>query len=167
MAKEYDISNISFLIIDDNRYMRRIVNSALKGFGVSKLFEASDAAEGFELFRTQMIDIIIVDYKMPTLDGVEFVQLVRTARDSPNPYVPIIMLSAYTNRQTVENARDAGITEFLSKPISAKSLFLYIVATLEHPRNFIRSPNYFGPDRRRKDDTNYKGPERRKNDPKL
>ena len=167
MAKEYDISNISFLIIDDNRYMRRIVNSALKGFGVSKLFEASDAAEGFELFRTQMIDIIIVDYKMPTLDGVEFVQLVRTARDSPNPYVPIIMLSAYTNRQTVENARDAGITEFLSKPISAKSLFLYIVATLEHPRNFIRSPNYFGPDRRRKDDTNYKGPERRKNDPSL
>ncbi|PLX35281.1 MAG: two-component system response regulator [Hyphomicrobiales bacterium] len=167
MAKEYDISKISFLIIDDNRYMRRIVNSALKGFGVSKLFEASDAAEGFELFRTQMIDIIIVDYKMPTLDGVEFVQLVRTARDSPNPYVPIIMLSAYTNRATVEHARDAGITEFLSKPISAKSLFLYIVATLEHPRNFIRSPGYFGPDRRRKDDTAYKGPERRKSAPSL
>lgn len=167
MAKEYDISKVSFLIIDDNRYMRRIVNSALKGFGVSKLFEASDAAEGFEMFRTQMIDIIIVDYKMPTLDGVEFVQLVRTARDSPNPYVPIIMLSAYTNRQTVENARDAGITEFLSKPISAKSLFLYIVATLEHPRNFIRSPGYFGPDRRRKDDTTYKGPERRKATPDI
>lgn len=167
MAMEYDISKISFLIIDDNRYMRRIVNSALKGFGVSKLFEAQDAAEGFEMFRTQMIDIIIVDYKMDTLDGVEFVQLVRTARDSPNPYVPIIMLSAYTNRATVEAARDAGITEFLSKPISAKSLYLYIVATLEHPRSFIRSPGYFGPDRRRKDDTNYKGPERRKASPSL
>lgn len=88
----------------------------------------------------------------------------RTADDSPNPLVPIIMLSAYSERSRVTAARDAGVTEFCCKPITAKEMFSKIVAVINEPRPFIRTRTYFGPDRRRNDPDKaiYKGPERRK-----
>jgi CheY-like chemotaxis protein len=162
MAKRYDVSKLYFLVIEDNNYMRSIIRTLLKGFGVQSISEATDAAEAFEEFRNSQIDVIIVDYALETLDGIEFVQLVRTANDSPNPYVPIIMLSAHSERIRIEEARDAGITEFLRKPICAEDLYRRVVEVIERPRSFIRSKNYFGPDRRRRKDANYAGEERRK-----
>jgi DNA-binding response OmpR family regulator len=74
------------------------------------------------------------------------------------------MLSAYSERSKVEAARDAGVTEFCCKPITAKEMFSKIAAVINEPRPFIRNRHYFGPDRRRNDPdkTVYKGPERRK-----
>ena len=86
---------------------------------------------------------------MEPLDGLDFVRLVRTAKDSPNPYVPIIMLSGYTEYRRVTEARDAGINEFLAKPISARALYLRFASIIDNPRPFIRTKSYFGPDRRR------------------
>jgi len=164
MSKRYDFSELSILVIDDNTYMRSIVKSLLKGFDVGSIYESADAETAFEIFQNAQIDLIIVDYALEAMDGVEFVKLVRTADDSANPYVPIIMLSAHTQRTRVEQARDVGITEFLRKPISAEALYLRIVQIIEHPRSFIKAKEYFGPDRRRRrDDTGYSGEERRKN----
>ena len=98
-----------------------------------------------------MADVLIVDWHMQPLDGLDFVRLVRTASDSPNPYVPIIMLTGYTEYARVVEARDAGINEFLAKPISAKSLYLRFAAIIDNPRPFIRTKKYFGPDRRRQE----------------
>jgi DNA-binding response OmpR family regulator len=61
----------------------------------------------------------------------------------------------------VEAARDAGVTEFLAKPIAAHNLFARITEILERPRAFVRCGSYFGPDRRRHDIENYMGPWRR------
>ena len=162
MGKQYDLSSLSFLVIDDNNYMLSIIKTLLKGFGVHRIYEASDAAEAFEEFQNSQMDVVIVDYALETLDGIEFSQLVRTANDSPNPYVPIIMLTAHSERQKVEEARDAGITEFLRKPICASDLYRRIIEVIERPRPFVRSKTYFGPDRRRRVDENYRGTERRK-----
>jgi DNA-binding response OmpR family regulator len=74
---------------------------------------------------------------------------VRTAKDSPNPYVPIIMLSGFTEHRRITEARDAGINEFLAKPISAKSIYQRVATIIDNPRPFIRAKNFFGPDRRR------------------
>jgi hypothetical protein len=60
------------------------------------------------------------------------------------------------------SARDAGVTEFLCKPISAKALYERILNVVANPRPFIKSKTYFGPDRRRGVNPNYVGPERRK-----
>lgn len=162
MGKQYDFSALSFLIIDDNNYMLSIIKTLLKGFGVHRIHEASDAAEAFEEFQNTQTDVIIVDYSLETLDGIEFSQLVRNANDTPNPYVPIIMLTAHSERARVEEARDAGITEFLRKPICAADLYRRIIEVIERPRPFVRSKSYFGPDRRRRIDENYRGEERRK-----
>jgi len=77
--------------------------------------------------------------------------------------VPIIMLTGYTEMHRVTEARDAGVNEFLAKPVSAKKLYSRIVAIIEHNRNFIKIKQFFGPDRRRKALESYRGDERRKN----
>jgi two-component system, chemotaxis family, chemotaxis protein CheY len=76
--------------------------------------------------------------------------------------VPIIMLTGHSEKKRVTAARDAGVTEFLAKPISAKSLYERVLNIVVNPRPFIRAKGYFGPDRRRNASANYTGPERRK-----
>lgn len=161
MNKSYDLTELSFLVVDDNTHMLSIIKTLLKGFGIRRIHEATDAADAFEEIRSAHVDVIILDYALDTLDGIEFAQLVRTAKDSPNPYLPIIMLTAHSERFRVEEARDAGITEFLCKPICATDLYKRIVEVVEHPRSFVKAGGYFGPDRRRHLDENYRGAERR------
>jgi DNA-binding response OmpR family regulator len=92
---------------------------------------------------------VITDWIMEPLDGIDFTQMVRSASDSPNPFVPIVMLTSNTSRDRVQEARDVGVTEFLAKPLTAKSLYNRLVMIIENPRQFIRTAIYFGPDRRR------------------
>ena len=155
------LSRISALLIDDNRHMITIVKTILRGFGVGRFYEAADAAEAFDIFRAEAIDLIIVDYLMDILDGTDFVKLVRTADDSPNTFIPIVMLTAYSEKSKVLAARDAGVTEFCCKPVTAKELYGKIVSVVNNPRPFVKTPSYFGPDRRRKDSGSYTGVERR------
>lgn len=162
MAKSYDLSELTFLVVDDNNHMLSIIKTLLKGLGVQNILEASNIASGFEKFRTSHVDIIILDYVLETLDGIGFCQLVRLDEGSPNVYVPIIMLTAHAERGCVLEARDAGVTEFLRKPFCAKDLYDRILETIEHPRPFIRTETFFGPDRRRHNPDNYRGEERRK-----
>ncbi len=98
------------------------------------------------------------------MDGLEFVRLLRTDTNSPNPFVPVIMLTAHTEAKRVVEARDAGVTEFLAKPISAHQLYSRIRAIIEHPRPFVRAKSYVGPDRRRRQEPDFKGPEQRTQD---
>ncbi len=145
----YVLDNINVLVLDDNRHMRNLVQSILHALGVKQIRVRSDAAEAFKELQHFHADVIIADWHMEPLDGIDFVRLVRTAKDSPNPYVPIIMLTGYTEYQHVCEARDAGVNEFLAKPISARGLYTRFTAIIDNPRPFIRTKTYFGPDRRR------------------
>ena len=86
---------------------------------------------------------------MEPLDGIDFTPMVRTAPDSPNPFVPIIMLTAHPSMERVTQARDSGVNEFLAKPVTAKDLCSRIATVIESPRQFVRASEYFGPDHRR------------------
>ena len=99
---------------------------------------------------------------MPIFDGLELAQMIRQPGANANPYVPIIMLTGHSEKKRVVSARDAGVTEFLAKPISAKALYERILNVVANPRPFIKTKTYFGPDRRRNVNPNYVGPERRK-----
>lgn len=88
--------------------------------------------------------------------------MIRQPTTSVNPFVPIIMVSGHAERRRVIMARDAGVNEFLVKPISPKALYDRLLAVVAFPRPFIRTKTYFGPDRRRSAGSNYSGPERRK-----
>lgn len=155
------LGKLAFLVVDDNANMVQIVKTILKNFGVVHMYEAKDVAEAFSLVRQYAIDIVVLDYNLGFMDGVEFVKLMRTATDSPNPYLPIIMLTAYTEHHRVLTARDAGVTEFCAKPVTAIEVYRKIAEVIERPRSFVRTNTYFGPDRRRHD-AEFSGPERRR-----
>jgi two-component system chemotaxis response regulator CheY len=157
-----DFNRLRFLVIDDNAHMRRIVRTLLHGFGARDVYEAEDGATGLEAFTHHVPDIVLTDWAMPIFDGLELTQMIRQPGANANPFVPIIMLTGHSEKRRVTAARDAGVTEFLAKPLSAKALYQRIVNVVANPRPFIRTKTYFGPDRRRSTSTNYQGPERRK-----
>ncbi len=157
-----DFNKLRFLVIDDNAHMRRIVRTLLHGFGARDVFEAEDGAAGLESFTHYAPDIVITDWAMPIFDGLELTQMIRQPAANSNPYVAIIMLTGHSEKTRVTAARDAGITEFLAKPISAKGLYHRIVNVVANPRPFVKTRTYFGPDRRRTTNPAYAGPERRK-----
>jgi len=161
---DYNLSRLNFLIVDDNKHMRALVKSILHALGVKNVLEATDGADAFKELRHFPADVIICDWNMSPLDGLDFVRMVRTGSDSPNPFVPIIMLTGHTEMNRVMEARDSGVHEFLAKPISAKKLYSRIRSIIENPRPFVRAGLYFGPDRRRRTNPNYNGPERRKSE---
>ena len=157
-----DFHRLKFLVIDDNAHMRRIVRQLLHGFGSREIIEAEDGANGLEMFSAHKPDIVITDWAMPVYDGIEFTKTVRSSDSPVTRFVPIIMLSGHSEKRCVIEARDAGVTEFLAKPVAAKSLYERILSVVLAPRPFIKTREFFGPDRRRTINTKYIGPERRK-----
>ena len=158
---DYDIQDLKFLVVDDDSNMRHLVSTILRSLGVKATATADNADKAFGLLFDFEADIIICDLRMDPQDGIEFTRMVRTHDDSPNCYVPIIMLTGHSEKSAVMRAREAGVHEFLAKPVSAKKLYGKIRSIIENPRDFIRTGDYFGPDRRRQD-PKYDGPERRK-----
>ncbi len=147
---QYHFDRLNVLVLDDNRNMRTLVQSILFALGVRNIHEAHDVKQAFRDLQYFHADIVITDWHMEPLNGLDFVRMVRTSEDSPNPYVPIIMLTGHTELHRVCEARDSGVNEFLAKPISAKSLYSRLTSIIECPRPFIRTKTYFGPCRRRR-----------------
>ena len=156
------LSKLTFLVLDDNPNMTQIMRVVLKGFGVDRICEAGSVADAFEIARRQDLDMAFVDYNLGGMDGLAFLKLMRTAADSPNPHLPMVMLSAYSEQHRVESARDAGAHDFLVKPVTPIEVYRKVLDAIERPRPFIRSETFFGPDRRRREDAFYAGPERRR-----
>ena len=159
-----DLRPLRFLVVDDNPHMLKIVRTILNAFSVTNIYEALSALEALEIARNEAIDIIITDYQMDGMNGVQLIKALRDQNKVANPLVPIIMLSAYSEKSRVFEARDAGTTEFCCKPVTAKDLFAKISMIIDRPRAFVRTKVYFGPDRRRHDPSKYRGPERRSDD---
>ncbi len=115
-----DFNKLRFLVCDDNAHMRRILRTLLHSFGAREVYEAEDGATALEMYSHYVPDIVITDWSMPIFDGLELAQMIRQPESKGNPYAPIIMLTGHSEKRRVTMARDAGVTEFLAKPISAK-----------------------------------------------
>jgi two-component system chemotaxis response regulator CheY len=157
-------AKLKVLVVDDNAHMRSLLKALLNSIGIKDVVEAVDGTAAFDLLRERRSDLVLSDMQMKPMDGVEFTRMVRSSAMSPNPFVPIVMISGHTERHRIEIARDAGVTEFLAKPITAASLYSRIAEIVERPRAFVRAEAYFGPDRRRRVADNHAGPWRRADD---
>jgi len=158
------LNDIHVLMVDDNAPMRQLIRALARAGGIVRFSEAATAMEALDILRAAPVDLVIVDWKMRPMDGLCFTQLMRSDGDSPNPYVPILMLTAHTEVSRVAAARDAGVTGFLKKPISTRLFFDRIGNALTDTRNFIRADTFFGPDRRHGQTAWYPGPFRRADD---
>jgi len=157
----YQFERLKILVVDDNVHMRKLVVTILKAFGVIQIYEADSGERAWTILRETNPDICVLDWVMEGMSGVDFVKKLRSDPASPNPFVPVIMLSCHTQMERVRQARDAGVNEFIAKPVSVKTMMQRLVAVIESPRPYVRTRGYFGPCRRRRGADEYRGPERR------
>lgn len=145
------LSNLHVLIVEDIQPMKELISAVLKAQGIGMISSALDGEKGFDVYCKQRPDIILTDWHMPNLNGLDLTNKIRTSPQSPDKTVPIIMMSGYGSSQKISAARDMGVTEFLVKPFSAIDLSKRISSIIKTPRNFIITTDFAGPDRRRKE----------------
>jgi DNA-binding response OmpR family regulator len=153
---------LNVLIVEDNRQMVEVIRAVLSGLGDQRAEFATGIDAGWGRLQAEDFDYVIVDRNLGDGDGVELVRRIRDPKRCRNPYIPILMLTGSGERRVVAAARDAGVSEFLIKPFTVAAMADRLTALINRPRPFIQSPDYFGPDRRRRNDPEYKGAERRK-----
>ncbi|MBM3565091.1 MAG: response regulator, partial [Alphaproteobacteria bacterium] len=159
MVLDY-LQNVRILVAEDNLFSRRIIEEILKLLGAAHIEFVKNGEEAWESIKKEMPDLVLLDWEMGPGDGLWFLSRVRHDPASPNPYLPIIMVTGYADRWHIFQARDAGVNEYVTKPMSAKTMMGRIQAVIERPRRFVRIGKFFGPDRRRQDKI-FIGPDKR------
>lgn len=154
-----ELSRVHFLLIDDSHETVVLVRSVLMSWGAQVVHEAGRVERALDVLTTAAPDVVILDQHLGGDDGLSLLRFIR--HEGANPYLPVIVLSADGRPAKVAEARDAGANEFLVKPFTARGLYDKLQSVVHRPRPFVRSTDYFGPDRRRRDDPDYMGPERR------
>jgi CheY-like chemotaxis protein len=155
----YDLDRCTVLLVEDNRYVRNVVENLLRTFRVGNVITAANGQEAVEDLKASRTkgriaspapDIVISDLLMAPVNGMLLLRWLREAPESPNRFVPFVMLSGAADSNYVTAARDLGMTEFLAKPFSAHSIYKRLLEVIDYPRQFIATHSYFGPDRRRR-----------------
>lgn len=151
----YDLSKVKILIVDDVQPMLVLTTTMLGILGFANVHGARSADEAYRLFQHHNHDLVITDWFMEPRDGLDLIRTIRRDEKSPNKFVPIILMTGYSDQPRVEMARDSGVTEFLMKPYNARDMYARIVQIVEKPRAFVEVNKFFGPDRRRKKDYSF------------
>ena len=115
------LSEMSVLIVDDYQTMLRIMQNLLKQIGFSKIDQAMNGKEALELMQVKKYDLVISDWNMEPMTGLDLVKAVRGAEDK-NADVPFIMVTAESKTENVIAARQAGENNYIVKPFNAETL---------------------------------------------
>lgn len=142
-------ATVNIAIADPDTRMAQLVKKVLYTLGCQRIFLVRDGQEALDLLKGEQVDMLVTDWELKHINGIELTQFIRQSLDSPNRMLPIIMLTARNDKQNIRVARDAGISEYLIKPFSAKTLMERVHAVVEDPRCFILCKSFTGPDRRR------------------
>jgi two-component system chemotaxis response regulator CheY len=138
------------LVADPSAYMAALTVGMLRNIGAQSVTTVSDSAAARVALHRETFNVIVIDDMLTPVDGIELTRQLRASAGDANRLVPVVMVFAEADRQRIEAARDAGVTEFIKKPLSAKILEVRIARAIEHPRPFITAAAFAGPDRRRK-----------------
>jgi CheY-like chemotaxis protein len=149
-----DFASISFLIVDDQPFTRRLVRTMLHGFGSREVYESATGAEALELARSTMPNIIITDLIMPDLNGLKFIKMLKVPSASTSQ-IPIIVLSGYLTKTATLAINESGADELLVKPVSPKALYEH-VSRIVLRKNQANPPVAFVQNQRRRDELHKK-----------
>lgn len=159
--QSYDIQKLSILVLEKHLLIRNLLTEVFREFGVATVQSTHDPEIAWSMFQQFPVDLILSDWT-EGLDGMAFLRRVRQSEESVDPFIPVIVCTANTECRHVCTARDMGMTDFLAKPVSAKTIYSRLCSVIEHHRSFIRVSDFFGPDRRRHVDVVYNDNERRR-----
>ena len=153
---------ISVLVVDANNFSRGLISEILRSLSVSNISSARNEEVANNFLLDRPIDVILLSWEeSDTLNGLKFVRDLRRSEDDRIRRLPVILITGSLTRQTVINGRDAGVDEFLAKPISPLAMRQRLEMVVETPRPFVDCAVYLGPCRRRKNPADYYGAKRR------
>jgi two-component system, chemotaxis family, chemotaxis protein CheY len=112
--------NITILIVDDFESMRRIVKGTLKAIGFSNFIEAEDGVIALKKLEKEKVDLIISDWIMPNMDGLEFLKAVKG--NDKLKKIPFVMVTAEGQKGNVLDAINAGVNNYIVKPFTPETL---------------------------------------------
>jgi len=146
------MQGLHILLADDLEGTRRLFHNILVSLRVGRVSLASDGEMALRMIDDLRPDILMCDWEMRPMNGLDLVRSIRSDPSGRHAFLPIVMVTAHSSAERVKTARDAGVTEFLAKPVTVRSVCSRIVDVCERPRPFLRTSTYFGPDRRRRAD---------------
>lgn len=157
--KRAQLDRLTVLLVEPSAFLSSLIRSVLRAFGIVTVVDAESGSEAVALLESIAldplkvgvagIDLVISEVLLPDIDGLAVLRWIRTSDNSPDRFLPFLVLTAAAEKEEVARARDAGASEFMVKPFSARSIAGHLMYTISHPRQFVLSGTYFGPDRRR------------------
>ena len=118
-----------FLVVDDSSTMRRIIINTLNKLGYTECREAGNGKEGLDALSANPVDIVITDWNMPEMSGVEFVRAVRS-NDATKP-MPVLMVTTNAAEGDIVEALKAGVNNYVVKPFTPATIKEKIEAVLK------------------------------------
>lgn len=131
VVAESQFDNLCCLVVDDDKFSRSFIKTALYQIGIKTIKEAASASEATEILRNFNVNLVLLDQIMEEKNGIEFASEIRGGKISDNKDIPIVMITVDNHEKTVLEARNLGIKEYLIKPISPQALKKRIINTLE------------------------------------
>lgn len=157
----WDLSGLLAHCIDDYQPMHRILRASLDAIGIHRQEYFLNPLDCVEAMKRRMPDVIITEYRTEPFDGLELTRMIRMGRAGKNRFVPIILLTGHATTKVVRQARDAGMSSVMAKPVPIEFFYRRLSRIVLERASFVETKTYFGPDRRRQD-REFAGPERRR-----
>lgn len=158
----YNFKKLTVLVADDDATIRLVISNIFRTLKVQNCLTAHNGEEALELYKQHKPDLVLTDWNMADLGGIELTAAIRKIDKETNGVTPIILTSGYTDTSNLKTAINVGVNEFLLKPFSVNDLAARAAYVIDNPRECIDIEDYFGPDRRRRESSEYTGPDRRK-----
>jgi CheY-like chemotaxis protein len=147
-SSRLNLKNVTGVLVDRDTFTRGLIAQMLRGFGISNILVAASGAEAKELVLANRTDICFVEGALPDTSAADFIRWIRGQASNPLRFVPVIVLSGYTQLRLIAQARDGGAHTVIKKPVSPQTLFDRIGWAANFSRPFLETPKYIGPDRR-------------------
>lgn len=147
--KKIALDKAAILIADTDVMIAEVLKQALYRMGLTNVTRVISAEEAIKALHKKHFDILITEWEMKPTSGLDMVKSIRQLQVPHIAMIPVIMLTARAEKMDVVEARDAGVTEFLVKPFTAKALFNRLEHIIDFPRDFIIAKEFVGHDRRR------------------
>lgn len=130
------MESLRIVIADDEPIIRLDLRKTLENMGHQVVGEAGDGAKAVEIARELKPDIIILDIKMPEMDGIEAAKIVTT-----EGVAPVLLLTAYSQKDLVDRAKDAGVFAYLVKPFKEADLLPAMEIAISRYEEFVELEN--------------------------
>jgi len=144
------LQHYKILLADADQQLTQVLKTMLAEMGFTDVRSTRSGQEALSMLADTPFDFLITEWNLQRLDGMELLQRIRRDGQSPNPALPVVMLTGRAELADIVVARDHGINEYVVKPFSARTIYSRLERIVEHPRPFVASQQFVGPDRRRK-----------------